>query len=141
MHLLDTMKTHMTRNVPRRSSSARLWAVLSVALIACGGSGSSTPVDPPTPPPTVCTPGNGTVCLTKSNTFDPASMTVAVGSTVTWMNTTGVTHNVTFDTQGSPSNIPSFASGAQTATFPTKGTFAYHCTIHGASMSGTITVQ
>jgi plastocyanin len=118
-----------------------VWGATVVALAGCGGSSSNGPVDPPRPPPTVCTPGNGTVCMTTSNTFDPASMTVAVGTTVTWMNTTGVTHNVTFDSPGSPANIPSFASGAQTATFPSKGTFAYHCTIHGASMSGTITVQ
>lgn len=124
-----------------RPSGVIMGCVVAFALVACGGSDSTAPVKPPTPPTTVCTPGNGTVCMTPSNTFDPASMTVAVGSTVTWMNTTGVTHNVTFDTPGSPASIASFASGAKTATFPTKGTFAYHCTIHGASMSGTITVQ
>lgn len=122
---------------------ARPLLVLTVAALAgaCGGSSSTAPVPGPTPPGNVCTPGNGTVCLTASNTFNPSSMTVTRGSTVTWDNATGVTHNVTFDTPGSPANIGNFASGAQTATFQTAGTFDYHCTIHGTSMSGKIIVQ
>ena len=81
------------------------------------------------------------MCLTTSNSFDPASLTVAVGSTVTWDNPTGVTHNVTFSTAGAPGNIPNFASGSGTLTFSKAGTYHYNCTIHGASMSGTIVVQ
>lgn len=89
-----------------------------------------------------CTPGTSTVCLTPSNTFDPASITVKAGSTVTWSNTTGVTHNVTFDQKaGAPASASDFASGTFDATFPTAGTYPYHCTIHGLSMSGTVVVQ
>lgn len=129
------------RHVRVRGADALAAGVIVALAMACGGSDATSPPTPPTPPATICTPGNGTVCMTKSNTFDPASMTVAAGTTVTWMNGTGVTHNVTFDTPGSPPNIANFASGAQNATFPAKGTYAYHCTIHGASMSGAITVQ
>lgn len=120
--------------------SLSLVAIVALAT-ACGGSSATAPVPPPVPPGTVCTPGNGTVCLTASNTFNPSTMTVAPGTTVTWDNETGVTHNVTFDTQGAPASIGNFSSGAKTATFPSAGTYAYHCTIHGASMSGKIIVQ
>lgn len=116
-------------------------ALVLAGAIACGASASTAPVKPPTPPGTVCAPGNGTVCMTTSNRFNPSAMTVAAGATVTWMNETGVTHNVTFDSPGSPANVPSFASGAQSVVFPVKGTYAYHCAIHGPSMSGSITVQ
>jgi len=67
---------------------------------------------------------------------------VAPGTTVTWNNSTGVTHNVTFNSvAGAPASSTNFSSGNFTATFATAGTFPYHCTIHGLSMSGTIIVQ
>ena len=71
----------------------------------------------------------------------PASITVAKGSTVTWDNQTGTSHTVTFSTAGAPSDIPAFATGVRSLTFPTAGTFAYNCTIHGIAMSGTVVVQ
>jgi len=146
MPVKGILKEHLRSLATVRVASREIARVACVAFVlalgvACGGSDTTSPVKPPTPPGTICTPGNGTVCMTSSNTFDPATMTIAVGSTVTWINDTGVTHNVTFDTPGSPADIASFKSGAQNATFPSKGTFAYHCTIHGKSMSGTITVQ
>ncbi len=146
MPVKEILKEHLTSLVTARDAGRGMARVAAAAVVlavgvACGGSDATSPVKPPTPPGTICTPGNGTVCMTSSNTFDPTSMTIAVGSAVTWINDTGVTHNVTFDTPGAPADIPSFKSGAQNATFPSKGTFAYHCTIHGKSMSGTITVQ
>lgn len=89
-----------------------------------------------------CTPSSTTVCLTPNNTFDPSSITVAAGATVSWSNTTGVTHNVTFDAAtGAPASIANFSAGVRSATFATAGTYTYHCTIHGLSMSGTVVVQ
>lgn len=121
-------------------------AAVVVVTTMCGGSG-----DVPTAPgaggnggtggSTACTPGAGTVCLTPSNTFNPTSITITKGSSVTWVNGTGVTHNVTFSTAGAPGNVPDFSSGSQTLTFPSAGTFNYNCTIHGQSMSGTVVVQ
>ena len=107
-------------------------------MASCGGGSSGVT----NPPPTGCTPGSPTVCLTTSNTFNPASVTIAKGSAVTWNNTTGVTHNVTFDAvTGAPGDIANFSSGTATASFAATGTFPYHCTIHGLSMSGTVIVQ
>lgn len=137
----------LMRNSIRRCVSARdavvAFAVViaSAAVMSCGGSDATSPPQPPVPPPTVCTPGNGTVCITTSNTFDPTNVTISSGESVTWVNLTGVTHNVTFDTTGAPLGVPNFASGAKVVTFPAKGRYPYHCTIHGGSMSGTVTVQ
>jgi plastocyanin len=124
-------------------------AALIVAA-SCGGSGGSDGTRIVTAPgggggggtPAACTPGGTTVCLETSNSFNPTSITVAPGTSVTWNNPTGVTHNVTFNVvTGAPANSSNFSSGTFTATFGTAGTYPYHCTIHGLSMSGTIVVR
>jgi hypothetical protein len=110
---------------------------MGTAIVSPGGGGSGGGTQPP-----ACTPGGSTVCLEPSNSFNPTSVTVATGTTVTWNNPTGVTHNVTFNAvSGAPASSANFSSGNFTATFATAGTFPYHCTIHGLSMSGTIIVQ
>jgi len=77
-----------------------------------------------------------------NNFFDPSSVTIAVGGTVTWTWSAGaVTHNVTFQTAGAPANIANASSGSVPRTFNSAGTYQYVCTIHGASMSGSVTVQ
>lgn len=88
-----------------------------------------------------CTPGSGTVCLVAGNQFNPTNLTITAGSTVTFKNVSGTTHNVTFTTAGAPGNVADFSSGTQIVAFPTAGTYDYHCTIHGLSMSGVVVVQ
>ncbi|MGH2444281.1 MAG: cupredoxin domain-containing protein [Chloroflexota bacterium] len=71
--------------------------------------------------------------------FQPPSMTIPMGTTVTWVNHDAVTHTATsdsgvFDTGGiSPGGSASF-------TFNQAGTFSYHCAIH-PYMHGTILVE
>jgi plastocyanin len=70
--------------------------------------------------------------------FGPASVSVPVGSTVTWTNQDGTAHTVTADDGSFDSG--SLAQGATfSQTFDTPGTYPYHCAIH-SSMTGTITV-
>jgi len=69
--------------------------------------------------------------------FVRATVQVLQGGLVQWTWRGGNQHNVTFT--GGP------ASGTQTngtyqRTFEAAGTYAYMCTIHGQSMSGTVTV-
>ncbi len=83
-----------------------------------------------------------------NNTFSPASKTVMVGSTVQWAwstctndyygSQTCVSHSVTFD-DGVTSATQD--KGTFTRTFNAAGTYNYHCSVHGAAMSGTITVE
>ena len=71
--------------------------------------------------------------------FSPASITVPVGSTVTWTNKDAVAHTTTSD--GTGWNSGSLAQNASfSRTFTSKGTFPYHCAIH-PNMVATVTVQ
>lgn len=72
------------------------------------------------------------------NFFSPNQAAVAVGDTVTWTWGGSASHNVTFD--DGPASATQ-ASGTYKRAFSAPGTYAYHCTIHGASMSGSIAVN
>ena len=57
---------------------------------------------------------------------------------MTWTNQDSTAHTVTFNTGGATSdNLAQSATYKQ--TFPTAGTFAYHCKIH-STMTATVTV-
>lgn len=74
-----------------------------------------------------------------ANAFSPGPLTVAPGTVVTWINTDVVAHTSTSDASGWDSGV--VAPGQQFAfTFPTSGTFHYHCTIH-PGMVGTVIVH
>ena len=70
--------------------------------------------------------------------FQPASLEVPVGTTVTWTNAGAAPHTVTADDGAFDSG--ELAPGASfSQTFDTAGSFAYHCEIH-PNMTGTIVV-
>ncbi len=82
----------------------------------------------------------------KDNMFDPKTITVNVGDTVTWQYAGQNEHTVTAD-DGS-FNSGDLKTGEKTSfafTFPKAGPFAYHCKYHGAAggtgMSGTVEVK
>jgi plastocyanin len=127
----------------------RTIGVVAVAalLVSCGGGGGDATA--------TTTPGGGgggggggsgsctggDFCMNAA-TFSPTTLSVAHGSTVTWSNSSAITHNVTFDNPSNVTggNIPDFASGSQTRSFPVAGTYHFICTIHGPTMSATLTV-
>lgn len=77
--------------------------------------------------------------------FDPEDIVIAAGTEVTWTwtNTGGISHSVM------STGAPSFTSSAiltgngQTYSFQfdTPGVYTYQCAVHGAAMSGSVTVQ
>ncbi len=72
--------------------------------------------------------------------FDPATVRVEVGDTVTWRNAAGdPDHTATSDTGGWDSGDIK-PGGGRTVTFATAGTFAYHCRYHPI-MKGTVVVR
>lgn len=82
----------------------------------------------------------------KNIAFDPDSVTVAKGGTITWTNDESIGHDVT--KTGGPG--PAFRSGEPGGmgqgdtfkqTFKTAGEIEYVCTVHASSMTGTITVE
>jgi plastocyanin len=71
--------------------------------------------------------------------FQPASLQIAAGSTVTWTNADSTAHTVTSDSGAFDSG--QLAPGATfNQTFMTPGTFTYHCQIH-PFMTATIVVS
>lgn len=78
--------------------------------------------------------------------FSPQTLNIAAGDTVTFTNTgpsPGFHNAVSDDGTTFDSGAASSAAWTYVATFPTPGTFGYHCTIHGAAgqgMFGTINV-
>jgi len=73
--------------------------------------------------------------------FSSKSITVKVGTTVTWTNKDSVAHTVTADSPSSDAPASgNIASGdTYTFTFNKAGTYAYHCSIH-TDMTGSVTV-
>ena len=58
---------------------------------------------------------------------------------VTW--TVGdIGHSVTFTTPGAPAEIPYMEQESVSRTFPTNGSFNYHCSIH-EGMTGIVHVH
>jgi plastocyanin len=88
--------------------------------------------------------------------FDPETVTINAGDTISWSNPTFVTHTVTFDPSKAqaasdvvlPAGVAPFDSGSmeqdQTFThqFTVKGTYKYVCKFHEAmGMVGTVIVK
>lgn len=75
------------------------------------------------------TPPANTVYI-KSQEFKPEVLTVAAGTTVTWVNKDKVPHTVKADS-GNGVSSPTLDPGESfTYTFSAPGTAAYHCNIH-----------
>ena len=124
-----------------------VFAVLALA-IACGGD-TSTPTgnNPPggeNPPPTGGPPPGGgettNMITVNDNFFTPLATTVPANTTVTWTWEGGNAHDVTFS-NASVGNSARQTTGTFSRTFTTAGTYSYLCTVHGSSMSGSVTVQ
>ena len=81
-----------------------------------------------------------------NDAFQPPSLTVSAGTTVTWTWGTGaIQHNVNpVASQPTRSGNPVNAPASYQFTFNTPGTYSYYCQVHGsptAGMRGTIIVQ
>jgi plastocyanin len=96
--------------------------------VPAGGAGTTVPVT-----------GNEAKVTISGFAFDPNSITIKVGESVTWTNQDSAGHTVTADDNSWTS--PTFKKGETfTQKFTTAGTFTYHCSIH-PTMKGTVIVQ
>jgi plastocyanin len=77
-----------------------------------------------------------------SASFNPTTLTVTANTQVSFVNNSGVTHDVLFDGTRPPGvdDIGLHSSGTNVRTFTTAGTFNYHCDQHNG-MNGTIIVN
>jgi plastocyanin len=129
----------------------RLPSLLALFLLTVGCSSSTAPASG-------CTPSATVACVSIQDfTFSPASLTIKVGTTVTWTNNGPSAHTTTSDagawnsgTISPPTSGGSYgggsAAGSYQFVFTAPGTFGYHCALHPpsspqyAGFTGTITV-
>lgn len=137
-----------------------------VALAGCGSSSSSSSSTSAAAPKSTQTAASGLKVTTRPKfasasgpvrsgivliayrniAIAPDTVRVKVGSTIVWTNYDNVEHNVTSESDRSKIGQQSFASKdfGESGTFAVKtlkpGVIHYECTIHPASMNGTIEV-
>jgi plastocyanin len=104
-----------------------------------GGSGSSGGTGTKSEPAPAAKGGGGQVTM-KDIKFNPATVTVKAGDTVTWTNDDSVGHDVTADAfdSGDAGGIEPGATFNH--KFPKAGTYSYVCTVH-PGMKGTVKVK
>jgi plastocyanin len=72
--------------------------------------------------------------------FNPSTLTVKAGETVTWTNQDSATHTILSDSGNEISSSSLGQGQTYSHTFNQSGTYSYHCSIH-PSMKATIIVQ
>jgi plastocyanin len=127
----------------RKSLLITAVALAVLALAACsttsGATTTTTAGATTTTAGTTTTADSSTTVTIHNLAFEPGTLTVTVGTTVTWVNNDGMAHTVTADDG-------TFDSGSLAAgktfqfTFDQVGDFTYHCSIH-STMQGTISVK
>jgi plastocyanin/glucose/arabinose dehydrogenase len=150
-----------------KPNTGRIWAVTRTA--GGGAPGGAAPANqaapapttapvaaPPTPTPAAAAPppaaapapapapapGSASVAI-QSFAFNPQTLTIPAGTTVTWTNNDSVQHTVTWDDRSVDSGL--FGQGQTFEyTFTEPGTYGYFCIPHGspgAGMFGTVVVS
>jgi len=75
-----------------------------------------------------------------ANSFEPGTVTIKAGGSVTWTYDASVVHNATFSaTPGAPASVPNGRNGSASRIFGTAGEYDYQCTNHSA-MNGLVRV-
>jgi len=101
--------------------------VLAATVVAagCGGTGNSEPV------------ATKDVSMAKSYRFDPGTIQIKAGDTVTWTNNDNFTHTVKVDGQ----DDHKVGRGESVSiTFDKPGKYHYVCTLHSKDMEGMVIV-
>jgi len=133
-----------------RHIAIALGTLAAASLAACSGGAGPTYPSGSSPQPTGQQPGpgNANAVTVTNNRFEPATMTVNAGTTVTWTwdacssdgygGTACVEHSVSFDNGGPSSQTQS--KGSYSRQFSSAGTYGYHCGVH-SSMTGQVIVR
>jgi plastocyanin len=103
-----------------------LAAAFAVLGAGCGASADAAPV------------ATTQVTMAKSYRFDPKTIEVDAGATVTWTNDDNFTHTVHVDGMEDHKVEP---GDRVSISFPSAGTFHYVCTLHRRDMEGEVIVR
>ncbi|HWH32659.1 MAG TPA: plastocyanin/azurin family copper-binding protein [Egibacteraceae bacterium] len=134
-------------------------AALTLLLGACGGGGDEGVADQPQTgqsqtgqsepgqgdqPATEASGQGGSDVAVQGFRFQPATLQVAAGGTVTWTNEDDINHTATAGTPDAPTgefdvDLPQKGATGE-HTFDEPGTYAYFCEVH-PSMTGEIVVS
>jgi plastocyanin len=107
---------------------AALVGVVALALGACGTGDASTP--------DAAAESDGPTVVIEDLAFEPETLTVEVGDTVTWVWNDGA---VKHDVSGDDFKSEVMSEGTFSHRFEEAGTYDYVCTLH-PNMTGTIEV-
>jgi plastocyanin len=99
--------------------------VATVVAAGCGGTGTSEPV------------ATTKVSMAKSYRFDPNTIEINAGDTVTWTNNDNFTYTVKVDGQ---EDHKVGRGDSVSIKFDMPGRYHYVCTLHSKDMSGTVIV-
>jgi len=102
-----------------------LITLLGVLAAGCGGTQDSEPV------------ATTEVKMVKSYRFDPETIEIQAGQTVTWTNEDNFTHTVEVEGRG---DHKVDRGNSVSITFEKPGNYDYVCTLHSHDMSGTVIV-
>lgn len=121
--------------------AAALLAVFTIA--ACGGDDHTTV--PATAAGGSSSPARGQSLISievSDNKFTPSNLTVPKGTKVTWDWMGANSHSVIGKWQETKVQSAQLTGhGSFAFTFETAGTFDYQCGVHGAAMTGRVTVK
>jgi plastocyanin len=87
----------------------------------------------PTPTPTPAPPV--TITYGGSFNFNPMSVTILQGGTVFWDSTFGCGHTLNID-NGAGACVTNYTCYPVTYSFPSPGTYTFHCNYHSGCSSG-----
>jgi plastocyanin len=117
-------------NLIRPVEGALVGALLAAALAACGGGVSAAHATRTTH-----------VDLPRSYRFDPSSITISTGQTVTWTNDDNFTHSVRLTDQNNRIVGIMHPGDHVSHTFSAPGTYHYDCSFHPHDMQGIVVVH
>ena len=102
-------------------------AAVVTALVPIGGAGADT---------------SGAIVVVRDSNYTPSRVAIRPGDVVIWTRPDGVTltHSVTSDEGRFDADLTDQRRNVG-FRFQEAGTYAYHCTIHGTGMSGSVVVQ
>lgn len=115
-----------------------IFSIFAIVLSSCAA-GAPAGGTSPTSAPSSSGGSNGTQVTISGFAFSPATLTIKVGTEVTWTNLDSVEHSVV-SSSGNELNSPLIPqNGTYSHVFNTPGTYDYHCSIH-LTMLGTIII-
>jgi plastocyanin len=135
----NDMKTHFVKVRGRAMVVIVALFALAAVAAACGNSSSSGTTTPTTPATSPAGTGGTAASVSIQNfAFTPKTLTISLGTTVTWTNNDSTPHDV-MSTKSLSLNSPTtsvFASSTLSQgqtfsfTFSAKGVYFYECSIH-----------